>query len=254
MTVADEQVFFTTVEAARYLRLSHRTLKRYRVTGEGPVFNRLGGRVRYRREHLDAWAAERERVSTVDPGPPTGGAGNGTGERPGPALRCVAVAMLAAAAAMAAPEPAHATTDTTFGDPLDTVEGTVGGSGGHLAVALAVDAALVGPVLRFNATQPMGAAGVGIRARRPVGRPLSAPLGPGRCRRRGTRSRRPAHRQRERVRLPAEAGALRLRLDAESDPERQGVRTPRSPRFEWSRLVLRRSGEAAGMSRVGVFP
>ena len=164
MTVADEQVFFTTVEAARYLRLSHRTLKRYRVTGEGPVFNRLGGRVRYRREHLDAWAAARERVSTVDPGPPTGGAGNGTGERPGPALRCVAAAMLAAAAAMAAPELAHATADTTFGNRLDTVEGIVCGTGGQLAAVLAVGAVPVGPVLRFNATQPMGAAGVGIVA------------------------------------------------------------------------------------------
>ena len=59
---------------------------------------------------------------------------------------------------------ALATTDTTFGDPLDTVEDIVGGTGGQLAAALAVGAALVGSVLRFNAMQLMGAVGVGIAA------------------------------------------------------------------------------------------
>ncbi len=163
MTVADEQIFFTTVEAARYLRLSHRTLKRYRVTGEGPVFNRFGGRVRYRREHLDEWAAKRERNSTVDPGPESG-AGPGPGDGLGPALRCAAVAALGVALLLAGPDAAFATTDTTFDDPLDTVEGIVGGTGGQLAAALAVGAALVGSVLRFNAMQLMGAVGVGIAA------------------------------------------------------------------------------------------
>jgi len=155
MTVTDEQVFFTTVEAARYLRLSSSTLKRYRVTGEGPVYHRFGGRVRYRREQLDAWAAERERVSTVD---------DGTAPRPGSVVRGVAVAALASAALLSSPELALATTDTTFGSPLDTVEDIVGGTGGQLAAALAVGAALVGSVLRFNAMQLMGAVGVGIAA------------------------------------------------------------------------------------------
>ena len=59
---------------------------------------------------------------------------------------------------------AFATTDTTFGDPLDTVEGIVSGTGGQLAAALAVGAALVGSVLRFNAMQLMGAVGVGVAA------------------------------------------------------------------------------------------
>lgn len=72
--MTDERMYFTTGEAACYLRLSHRTLKRYRVTGDGPVFLRLGGRVRYRRDHLDAWAAKHERVSTVDDGSALGGA------------------------------------------------------------------------------------------------------------------------------------------------------------------------------------
>lgn len=59
---------------------------------------------------------------------------------------------------------AWATTDTTFSAPLDTVTGIVSGTGGQLAAALAVGAALVGSVLRFNAAQLAGAVGVGIAA------------------------------------------------------------------------------------------
>ena len=80
------------------------------------------------------------------------------------ALGRVALASLAVAAVLAGPEVALATTDTTFGDPLDTVQDIVGGTGGQLAAALAVGAALVGSVLRFNAMQLMGAVGVGIAA------------------------------------------------------------------------------------------
>ena len=84
----------------------------------------------------------------------------------GGARKCHAagLALVAAAALLAVPEIALATTDTTFGNPLDTVEGIVGGTGGQLAAALAVGAALVGSVLRFNAMQLMGAIGVGIAA------------------------------------------------------------------------------------------
>ena len=79
-------------------------------------------------------------------------------------MRGLAVMALGMAAMLAGPEVALATTDTTFGTPLDTVEGIVGGTGGQLAAALAVGAALVGSVLRFNAMQLMGAVGVGIAA------------------------------------------------------------------------------------------
>ena len=79
-------------------------------------------------------------------------------------LRGLAVASLAAAALLAGADAALATTDTTFDTPLDTVENIVGGTGGQLAAALAVGAALVGSVLRFNAMQLMGAVGVGIAA------------------------------------------------------------------------------------------
>ncbi|MCY4405357.1 MAG: hypothetical protein OXC15_03235 [Rhodospirillaceae bacterium] len=80
-------------------------------------------------------------------------------------MRAVAgVAALAAIAVLGGAEAALATSDTTFGSPLDAVEDLVGGTGGQLAAALAVGAALVGSVLRFNAMQLMGAVGVGIAA------------------------------------------------------------------------------------------
>ena len=80
--------------------------------------------------------------------------------------RAAALALAALGAGMLAlfAEPALATTDTTFGNPLQTVRDIVGGTGGQLAAALAVGAALVGSVLRFNAMQLMGAVGVGIAA------------------------------------------------------------------------------------------
>ena len=61
-------------------------------------------------------------------------------------------------------EAVFATTDTTFAGPLGTVTDIVSGTGGQLAAALAVGAALVGSVLRFNAAQLAGAVGVGIAA------------------------------------------------------------------------------------------
>ncbi len=54
----------TTVEAARYVRLGKPTLDRFRLTGEGPRFAKLGGAVRYRRADLDDWIASRLVAST----------------------------------------------------------------------------------------------------------------------------------------------------------------------------------------------
>ena len=68
--------YMNTREAAAHLGLSTRTLDRYRVSGDGPVFLKFGGRVRYLREDLDDWARSRRRRSTSD---------DGTGPRPGPA-------------------------------------------------------------------------------------------------------------------------------------------------------------------------
>jgi len=53
-----------TIEAAAYTRLGKTTLERFRLTGEGPYFAKLGGAVRYRRRDLDAWLESRLATST----------------------------------------------------------------------------------------------------------------------------------------------------------------------------------------------
>ena len=87
-----------------------------------------------------------------------------THDRRNRALRIVVGAILALALALLGIDAALATSDTTFTGPLDTVTGMVSGTGGQLAAALAVGAALVGSVLRFNAMQLLGAVGVGVAA------------------------------------------------------------------------------------------
>ena len=59
-------VFFNQNEAARYLRLSPRTLERHRVAGTGPRFTKLGRRVVYALAELDAWAVARTYTSTSE--------------------------------------------------------------------------------------------------------------------------------------------------------------------------------------------
>lgn len=60
--------FLRTHDAAAFLGLSGRTLEKHRCTGTGPIFRKLGGRVVYAIDDLEAWAAERARNSTSDPG------------------------------------------------------------------------------------------------------------------------------------------------------------------------------------------
>ena len=57
-----------TPEAARYVRLSKPTLERFRISGDGPKFLKLGGAVRYRRADLDAWLESRVTRSTSEGG------------------------------------------------------------------------------------------------------------------------------------------------------------------------------------------
>ena len=66
--MTEDTNYLDTQQAGRFLGLSAKTLARYRVSGEGPVFHRFGNRIRYRRDDLDAWADARRRVSTVDDG------------------------------------------------------------------------------------------------------------------------------------------------------------------------------------------
>ena len=64
----EEINYLTTHQAARMLGLSAKTLARYRVSGDGPVFHRFRRRILYLRADVVAWAATRRRVSTVDDG------------------------------------------------------------------------------------------------------------------------------------------------------------------------------------------
>lgn len=59
--------YVRTHEAARLLSLSARTLEKYRCHGTGPVFRKLGGRVVYAIDDLEAWAEQSACHSTSDP-------------------------------------------------------------------------------------------------------------------------------------------------------------------------------------------
>ena len=60
--------FLRTPEAARFLGLSGRTLEKHRTYGTGPAYRKLGGRVVYSLDDLQAWADRGAKTSTSDPG------------------------------------------------------------------------------------------------------------------------------------------------------------------------------------------
>jgi predicted DNA-binding transcriptional regulator AlpA len=60
--------YLRTPEAARFLGLSGRTLEKHRTYGTGPRYSKLGGRVVYRLEDLQAWVELGAKASTSDPG------------------------------------------------------------------------------------------------------------------------------------------------------------------------------------------
>ena len=62
----EQATYLNTPQAAAILGLSPRTLERYRVTGEGPVFAKLGRRVCYARADIENWVARRRKRSTSD--------------------------------------------------------------------------------------------------------------------------------------------------------------------------------------------
>ena len=55
-----------TPEAARHVGLSGRTLEKHRTYGTGPTYEKIGGRVVYALEDLEAWLARGKRRSTSD--------------------------------------------------------------------------------------------------------------------------------------------------------------------------------------------
>jgi predicted DNA-binding transcriptional regulator AlpA len=59
--------YVRTHEAARVLGISPRTLEKYRCHGNGPTFRKLGGRVVYAIDDIEAWADQAACRSTSDP-------------------------------------------------------------------------------------------------------------------------------------------------------------------------------------------
>jgi predicted DNA-binding transcriptional regulator AlpA len=53
-------------EAADYCRLSASTLNRLRVSGDGPRYTKLAGKVLYDVRDLDQWIEDSKRSSTSD--------------------------------------------------------------------------------------------------------------------------------------------------------------------------------------------
>jgi predicted DNA-binding transcriptional regulator AlpA len=58
--------YLRTPEAARFLGLSGRTLEKHRTYGTGPLYSKLGGRVVYRIDDLQAWVNRGSKASTTD--------------------------------------------------------------------------------------------------------------------------------------------------------------------------------------------
>jgi predicted site-specific integrase-resolvase len=58
------------IDLADRWNVSHRTLERWRWTGEGPKYIKLGGRVVYRLEDVEAFEANQVRRSTAETSAP----------------------------------------------------------------------------------------------------------------------------------------------------------------------------------------
>lgn len=54
-----------SVDAAAHLGLKPQTLRKWRITGVGPAYFRIGGRVGYKLADIDAWLATRRFTSTA---------------------------------------------------------------------------------------------------------------------------------------------------------------------------------------------
>jgi predicted DNA-binding transcriptional regulator AlpA len=60
--------YLRTPDAARFVGLSIRTLEKHRIYGTGPRYSKLGGRVLYAVDDLEAWVQSGVKASTSDPG------------------------------------------------------------------------------------------------------------------------------------------------------------------------------------------
>jgi predicted site-specific integrase-resolvase len=62
--LALSDALYTTQEAATALRIAAATLNRWRTTGEGPVFVRVGRRVYYRQSEIETYLSAGARRHT----------------------------------------------------------------------------------------------------------------------------------------------------------------------------------------------
>ena len=60
------QPLLTQRQASEMLALSERTLERFRISGIGPKFVRMGKSIRYRLSDVEAWIASRTVGSTSE--------------------------------------------------------------------------------------------------------------------------------------------------------------------------------------------
>jgi predicted DNA-binding transcriptional regulator AlpA len=59
--------FLRTQEAARFIGLSYRTLEKYRISGTGPKYSKIGNRIVYAVSDLREWVELGAKRSTSDP-------------------------------------------------------------------------------------------------------------------------------------------------------------------------------------------
>jgi predicted DNA-binding transcriptional regulator AlpA len=65
--MAESSIYLTEAEFAERYHLGRRTLQRWRITGEGPQWCRLGSRrILYRLSDVEAWAAARTFAHRAD--------------------------------------------------------------------------------------------------------------------------------------------------------------------------------------------
>jgi predicted DNA-binding transcriptional regulator AlpA len=59
-----QTIYLNQSESAMFLRISERTLERWRIEGQGPRFRRFGRRIVYAKTDLETWADDRCYQST----------------------------------------------------------------------------------------------------------------------------------------------------------------------------------------------
>jgi hypothetical protein len=69
-TLTPDENLWSDLEVAAFLKLSVLTLRKARMSGNGPPFAKLGHAVRYSPAAVRAWCAERSQHSTAEPSPP----------------------------------------------------------------------------------------------------------------------------------------------------------------------------------------